>query len=81
MGWAIRAHTYAYNGNSDRKHENIAVYRVALQLFGREGPRSDLGLDTACSERYYVKLNDSRFYQLFLHFSLHLCSYHSSVVK
>jgi hypothetical protein len=81
MGWTIRAQTYAYNGNSYRKHENSAVYRLALQLCGREVPRSDLGLDTACSERYYVKLSDNRFYPFFLQFALHLCSYHSSIVK
>jgi hypothetical protein len=52
MGWIFRAPTYLYNGKSDRKRENTAVYRLALQLRGREVPRSDLDPDIACSERY-----------------------------
>jgi hypothetical protein len=81
MGWIFRARTYLYNGNSDRKHENVAVYRLALQLCGREVPRSDLDPDIACSERCCVKLSDNHSYPLFLQFALHLCFYNSSIVK
>jgi hypothetical protein len=61
MGWIFRARTYFYKRNSYRKHENNAVYRLALHLCGREVPRSDLGFDTVCSERHYFKLSAKQF--------------------